>query len=103
MVPESISTDGRKKKSLLSSPLLFVNGQIISKFQSVYHQHQGKTFLNFTVLLVICTTIIPFMTHSLKPSSLVQSVRDMKSYAPVLFGFAESCIRSTLPDTDENI
>lgn len=66
-----------KKKSLLSSALLFVNGQIISKFQSVYHHHQGKTLLNFTVRLVICTTIISFMTCSLKPPSLVQSVRDM--------------------------
>lgn len=59
------------------SPLLFVNGQIIRKFQSVYHHHRGKTLLDFTVLLVICTTIISFMTYSLKPSSLVRSVRDM--------------------------
>lgn len=39
-----------KKKILLSSALLFVNGQIISEFLSVYHHHQGKTLLYFTVL-----------------------------------------------------
>lgn len=31
-----------KNTSVLCSALLFVNGQIISKFQSVYHYHKGK-------------------------------------------------------------
>ena len=34
-----------EKKNL--SPLVFVNGQIISEFQSVYRRQQGKTLLNF--------------------------------------------------------
>lgn len=52
----------KKKLSSFCSPL-FVNGQIISKFQSVYHHRRGKTLLNFTVLSVICTTFISFMTR----------------------------------------
>lgn len=57
--------------------LLFVNGQIITKFQSIYHHRQGKTLLNFTVRLVICATTISFTAYSLNPSSFVQRVRDM--------------------------
>lgn len=41
---------GKKKTSVLHSTPLFMNGQIISKFQSVYHYHTGKTFLFWAAL-----------------------------------------------------
>lgn len=76
MVPESISTDGRRKKMKNLSPLVFVNGQIISEFQNVYRRQQGKTLLNFfTVLLAIRTPFVSFTSRSWKLSS--ESVGDM--------------------------
>lgn len=53
---------GGGKTSVLCSALLFVNGQIISKFQSVYHYDKGETLLNFyCTSLRICSSIISFL------------------------------------------
>ena len=57
-----------KKIRLLSSPVFLWKA-------GVYYHHQGKTLLNFTVLLVVC---IYFMTHTPPPSHThiyVQCVR----------------------------
>lgn len=74
----------KRKIFLLSSLLLFVNGLIISEFQSVYHHHQGKTLPRFTVLWVICSRIISiFYKNNFKSSAFTQSGAYMwKSYAP---------------------
>lgn len=53
---------GGGKTSVLCAARLFVNGQIISKFQSVYHYDKGETLLNFyCTSLRICTSIISFL------------------------------------------
>lgn len=68
-----------------------MNGQIISKFQSVYHYHTGKAVLFWATLyiFVISTVVASFMAFDL-------------IYVLRPFGSTEIYSHSTLPETDEN-